>query len=137
MLTEETMRNIIADNLRNYYGFGPDPSDIKIHEATMGGTWAIFSVGMGYKYEFTAAVFPLDIARMLNCNYYEVQGSAILANGGRIRQLAPTWVTEEYERSVQWRALTPDQAKAAYKKELERIYEEKRAEREKAPADKL
>lgn len=125
MLTEQTMQQIVADNLKSYYGFGPDPSAIKIHEATMSGTWAIFSVGRGYKYEFTAATFPLELARMLHCNYYEVAGTAVSASGGQIRQLAATWAAEEYDRPIKWRALTPDQAKKAYKEELERIFREK------------
>ena len=128
MLTEETMQQIIADNLKGYFGFGPQPSEIKIHEATVSGTWAMFSVGRGYKYEFTAAIFPLELAKMLQSNFYEVSGTAIAASGGQIKQLAPTWVTEEYNRPIRWRALTPDQARAEYKKELERIYKEKELE---------
>ena len=65
MLTEEIMQQIIADNLRGYYGFGPEPSEIKIHEATINGSWALFSVGRGYKYEFTAAMFPLELAKLI------------------------------------------------------------------------
>ena len=124
MLTEETMQRIIADNLKGYYGFGPEPEEIKIHEATVNGTWAMFSVGMGYKYEFTAAVFPLELARMLGSRFYEVSGTAVSATGGQIKQLAPTWVTEEYDRPMRWRALTPEQAKLEYNKELDRIYKE-------------
>ena len=45
MLTEETMQKILADNIKAYYGFGPRPEEIKIHEATVNGTWAMFSVG--------------------------------------------------------------------------------------------
>jgi len=131
MLTEETMQQIIADNLKGYYGFGPDPSQIKIHEATISGTWALFSVGRGYKYEFTAAVFPLELARMLQSRHYEAGGVAISATGGQIKQLAPTWAYEEYNRPMRWCAMTPDQARAEYKKELERIYQR----RKKAQAD--
>jgi len=129
MLTEETMQRIIADNLKGYYGFGPEPSQIKIHEATVSGTWALFSVGRGYKYEFTAAVFPLELARMIGSNYYEVAGKAVSATGGQIKQLAPTWATEEYNRPLHWCALTPDQARSEYKKELERIYRQRQEER--------
>lgn len=125
MITEETMQRIIADNLKSYYGFGPQPEAVKIHEATTNGTWAIFSVGRGYKYEFTAALFPLDVAKMLNCNYYAASGTAILASGGNIRQLAPIWAAEEYSKPLKWRALTPEQAKKAYGDELEKLFREK------------
>ena len=135
MLTEETMQKILADNLKAYYGFGPRPEEIKIHEATVSGTWALFSVGQGYKYEFTEAIFPLKLAQMLGSRYYEVGGVAISAMGGKIQQLAATWATDEYERPMRWRALTPEQAKIEYKKELERIYEERRANKE-APEEK-
>ena len=128
MLTEEIMQQIIADNLKGYYGFGPLPSEIKIHEATINGTWALFSVGRGYKYEFTAAIFPLDLAKMIGSSYYEVSCTAISATGGQIKQLAPTWATEEYNRPMRWCALTPDQARAEYKKELERIYQKRKEE---------
>ena len=125
MITEEIMQQIIADNLKSYFGFGPDPEEIKVHEATVSGTWAMFSVGRGYKYEFTAAIFPLELAKMLGSRYYEVSGKAIAASGGQIKHLAPTWLTEEYNRPLRWRALTPDQAREEYKKELERLYKEK------------
>ena len=54
-----------------------------------------------------------------------MSGTAVSATGGQIKQLAPTWVTEEYERPMRWRALTPEQAKLEYKKELDRIYRER------------
>ena len=133
MLTEEIMQQIIADNLRGYYGFGPEPSEIKIHEATINGTWALFSVGRGYKYEFTAALFPLELAKMIGSNYYESAGMAISATGGQIKQLAPTWATEEYNRPMRWCAMTPDQARTEYKKELERIYQRRKNEQSAEP----
>ena len=61
---------------------------------------------------------------MLGSRFYEVSGTAVSATGGQIKQLAPTWVTEEYDRPMRWRALTPEQAKLEYKKELDRIYKE-------------
>ena len=40
MLTEETLQHIIADNLKGYYGFAPEPEQIKSYLFANGFVWS-------------------------------------------------------------------------------------------------